>query len=319
MSINLISLPSKPKIIKNEFTHGIFEIDGLYPGYGHTLGNSLRRIILSSISGFAITSIKIDGVKHEFSTLEGVKEDVINMILNLKKIKYSVVNDDSYLLSINVKGPKVVKAEDIKLPSQVSVMNKDEYLFEITSDRSVEVEFVIQKGLGFVDREKLTKEKAEVGSILIDASFTPVRRVSYEVENMRVGDRTDYDRLILNIETNGTISAKDTFEESVQIMMNQLHALLGFRENAILSNNVDAEAADSKEQEETAIDDLKKIIIEDANFSTRTTNTLIAGGIKTIGDLLKMSNDDIVALDGMGAKGIEEIQKYLSQYALTLK
>lgn len=318
MSINLISLPSKPKIIKNEFTSGIFEIDGLYPGYGHTLGNSLRRIILSSISGFAITSIKIDGVKHEFSTMEGVREDVINIILNFKKIKYSVVNDDSYVLSLDIDGPRIVTAKDIKVPSQVTIMNPEEYLFEITSKTKVSLEFVIEKGLGFVDREELTKEKAEVGSIIVDASFTPIRRVSYEVENMRVGDRTDYDRLTINIETNGTISAKDTFEESVQIMMNQLHAILGFRENVILSTNENVDdIADKKE--ESAMDDMRKIVIEDAKFSTRTTNTLIAGGIKTIGDLLNLSQEEITNLDGMGAKGVEEIQNYLSQYALTLK
>lgn len=318
MSINLISLPSKPKIIKNEFTHGIFEIDGLYPGYGHTLGNSLRRIILSSISGFAITSIKIDGVKHEFSTMDGVKEDVIQMILNLKKIKYSVVNDDSYTLSINVKGPKTVTASDITTPSQVLIMNKDEYLFEITDKKDVNIEFNIEKGLGFVPREELTKEKAEVGSILVDASFTPIRRVSYEVENMRVGDRTDYDRLTINIETNGTISAKDTFEESVQIMMNQLHSILGFRENVILTKE-ENEVIIKENNENSALDDIKKVVIEDAKLSTRTTNTLIASDVKTIGDLILKTEDEIVGFDGMGAKGIEEIKSYLSQYGLTLK
>lgn len=317
MSINLISLPSKPKIVKNEFTHGVFEIDGLYPGYGHTLGNSLRRIILSSISGFAITSIKINGVKHEFSTIEGVKEDVIQLILNLKKIKYSVVNDDSYNLSINVNGPQIVTASDIKAPSQVSIMNSNEYLFEITGKNKIDIEFTIQKGLGFVSREELTKDKAEVGSIIVDASFTPVRRVSYEVENMRVGDRTDYDRLTINIETNGTISAKDAFEESVQIMMNQLHSILGFRENVILEKNDNKQESDIVNN--SGVDDIRKSSIEDAKFSTRTTNTLIAAGIKVIGELIDMSELEISNIDGMGTKGVEEIKSYLEQYSINLK
>ena len=307
-----IKLPSKPKIIREEKQHGVFEIENLYPGYGHTLGNSLRRIILSSIPGYAITSIKIDGVQHEFSSIEGVREDVITILLNLKKVKYNVVNDDSYTLSINTKSAGVVTANDIKAPSQVEIVNKDEYLFEVVAKTNINIEFTIDKGIGFVPREVLKKEKAEIGTIYLDASFTPIRRVSYEVENMRVGDRTDYDRLTIAIETNGSINAKEVFEKSIELMIHQLQAIIGFKEFSL-------ETKSSHTKSEGAAEDINKVLTEDMKLSTRTTNTLLAGGINNIGDLLSKTKYEIENLEGMGAKGIEEIYNYLSTFGLTLK
>ncbi|MCX8513678.1 MAG: DNA-directed RNA polymerase subunit alpha [Candidatus Pacebacteria bacterium] len=312
MTSTIIKLPSKPKIIKNDKQYGVFEIENLYPGYGHTLGNSLRRITLSSIPGFAITSVKINGVQHEFSTIDGVKEDVINILLNLKKVRFNVVNDDSYTLSINTKSACVVTAGDIKTPSQVEIVNKDEYLFEVVAKVNIDIEFTIEKGIGFVSREVLKKEKADIGTIYLDTSFTPIRRVSYEVENMRVGDRTDYDRLIISIETNGSIDARDVFEKSIETMIHQLQAIIGFKEY-IPEEHMSHKIATS------LVEDINKILTEDMKLTTRTTNTLLDAKINNISDLLSKTKSDLKALEGMGSKGMEEIITYLSKYGLELK
>ena len=318
MSYHNITLPSKPKIIKEENTHGIFEIDGLYPGYGHTLGNSLRRVILSSIPGVAMTSIKIEGVKHEFSTLEGVKEDVISIILNLKKTKFKIHGDEPVTIKLDIKGPKVITSKDLSVPTQAEVISKDDYLFEITSSAKVSLEFVIEKGLGFIPREMIAKNKAEIGNILLDAAFTPIRRVSYEVENMRVGDRTDHNRLRLNIETDGSVSAKDAFESSIKTMINQLQSVVGFKEFSIdINEATPVSEVISSESEDVA--DITKTKIEDLGFSTRTLNTLLAASIKTLGGLTKRSEDSLREIEGMGEKGMDEIKNVISNYGLSLK
>src|SRR3989344_8510208 len=191
-----IVLPSRPKIISEEDNRGTYEIDGLYPGYGHTLGNSLRRIIYSSLPGAAITSVKINGVPHEFSTIEGVKEDVVAILLNLKKIRFKIISDETQTATLKVKGVKSVIASDITLPGQVEVLNPEQHVADITSkSTTLEIDMVIEKGLGYVPKEVLRKEKVDIGTIALDATFTPVRRANYEVENMRVGDRTDFNRL----------------------------------------------------------------------------------------------------------------------------
>ena len=234
MSTHNIILPSKPRIVKEDALHGVYEIDGLYPGYGHTLGNSLRRIILSSIPGAAITSLSIDGVKHEFSTITGVKEDVIAIILNLKKVRFTLHGDGEQIATLRIKGSKMVTAKDIETPSQLEVINKDQYICEIT-DKNVDlaIELRVEKGLGYVPRELLQKGKSDIGSIALDASFTPVRRASYEVENMRVGDRTDHNRLRISIETDGSISPREALEYSIQAMVTQLQSIIGFRELSV--------------------------------------------------------------------------------------
>jgi DNA-directed RNA polymerase subunit alpha len=327
MSYNIV-LPSKPKIIKEEQMHGIFEIDGLYPGYGHTLGNSLRRVILSSIPGVAITSVAIDGVKHEFSTIEGVKEDVISIILNLKKVKFMMHDSEPLSLSIKTKGAKVITSADITCPSQGEVVNKDQYLFEVTTNKEISIEFTIEQGLGYIPREMIAKNKAEIGNIVLDASFTPIRRVSYEVENMRVGDRTDYNKLRLNIETDGSISAKDAFESSIKTMINQLQSIVGFREFSVVeTNDVVSESKTSEgdsevkitDESDENITDISKMSVEDIGLSTRTVNTLIAGSVKTVGGLTRKSAEALNELDGMGDKGITEITEALGKLGLALK
>ena len=209
-----ITLPSKPRVVSEEESSGVYEIDGLYPGYGHTLGNSLRRIILSSLPGAAITSVKIDGVEHEFSTISGVKEDVVTMILNLKKLRFEIIGGDAQTVKLSVKGGKKVTGADLSLPGQVRLLNPEQYICEVTDKNTeLEAEFSIERGLGYVAREALKKDRVEIGEISVDAIFSPIRRVNYEVENMRVGDRTDFNRLRISIETDGTIAPRKALEQ----------------------------------------------------------------------------------------------------------
>lgn len=320
MSSHSILLPTKPKIVKEDFNHGIFEIDGLYPGYGHTLGNSLRRVILSSIPGVAITSISIDGVKHEFSTIDGVREDVIAIILNLKKVKFVVHGDEAMTVNLKVKGAQKVTAKSITTPTQVEVVNADQYLFEMTSNVEVSMELTLEKGLGYIPREMISKERADVGAIVLDAAFTPIRRVSYEVENMRVGDRTDHNRLRLSIETDGSISAKEAFESSLKTMIYQLQSIVGYREFSLTDDTVntspDTETVNTIDEDDT---DVTKTKIEDIGLSTRTLNTLLAASVKTVGGLVRKTRTDVEGIDGMGEKGINEIIESLSKLGLALK
>lgn len=313
-----INLPSKPKIIKEEGFKGIYEIDGLYPGYGYTLGNSMRRIIISSIPGAAITSLSIDGVKHEFSTIDGVKEDVISIILNLKNINFTLHSEEPQKISLKIKGPKTVTAGDIEANSSVEILNKDAYICEITGKVSLEMEMTVEKGIGYISKEQVEKERTAIGSISLDAAFTPVRRASYEVENMRVGDRTDHNRLRLFIETDGTISPREVLEYSIEIMIKQLQAIVGFKENLVqvedgmMSDGMTDLSTDSP-------DSPAKIKIEELQFSTRTENALLSGGIKTLSGLLKKSESDLKALGGLGDKAIEEIKELLDGKGLSLK
>lgn len=320
MSSHSIILPSKPRIIKEDATSGVYEIDGLYPGYGHTLGNSLRRIILSSIPGASITSLSIDGVKHEFSTIDGIKEDVIAIILNLKKTRFKLHGDDAQKATLHIKGAKTVLASDISLPTQLEIMNTDQYICESTAkDVDLAIELTVEKGLGYVPREVLLKEKADIGTIVLDASFTPIRRASYEVENMRVGDRTDHNRLRVAIETDGTVTPHEVLESSIYTMISQLQSIVGFRAE-VVDTPMDVQPIPIVESDESLdLTDATKVKIEDLGLSTRTENALVAAGIRTAGGLARKTEEDLLATDGLGEKGITEIKKALFDLSLILK
>jgi len=312
-----ILLPSKPKIISEEGTVGVYEIEGLYPGYGHTLGNSLRRIILSSIPGAAITSVKIPGVSHEFSVIEGVKEDVITILLNLKKVRMRFSTDEPQTLTLKVKGDKVVTAGDIELPGQVEILNPEQVIATLTGKNGLEMEIRAEKGLGFVSKEMLEKNRVEIGSITMDGIFTPIRRATYEVENMRVGDRTDFNKLKLFIETDGTISPNDALTSSIGVMINQLKAIVGFKEEEVA---VVSEISEGKTASKVEIDaEVLKTRIESMNVSARTQNALSAANIRTVGGLARKKERDLLEIDGLGQKGINEIKQALSEFGITLK
>jgi len=313
-----IVLPSKPKIISEDNFSAVYEIDGLYPGYGHTLGNSLRRIVLSSLPGAAITSVKIDGVSHEFSVLDGVKEDVITLLLNLKKVRIAMHTDESQTVTLKVKGAQTITANDIKASGQISILNPDLVIAHIT-DKNTElsIELLIEKGLGYVSKEVLQKNRVDIGIITLDAVFTPIERVSYEVENMRVGDRTDFNRLRISIQTDGTITPHDALEKSIEIMIHQLKAIVGFKEEEVFEVST-SDALDSGDKKELDPEFLKTRI-ESLNLSSRTVNALTSANIRTIGGLVRKKEKDVTDIEGLGTKGVIEIKKMLAEFSVTLK
>lgn len=310
-----IALPSKPRIVKEEEFRGTYEIDGLYPGYGHTLGNSLRRIILSSLPGAAITKVKIEGVEHEFSTIDNVNEDVITILLNIKRIRLALHGEGPVTISLKKKGAGIVTAADIQTPSQVEILSPEQRICEITGKSTeIEMEMTVEQGLGYVPREVHQKEKVEIGVIAMDAVFTPIRRANYEVENMRVGDRTDFNRLRITIETDGTMTPKEALEKSIEVMIHQLKAVIGFQEQKTIVEEpvVVAEAKTEVDQ------DILKTRIETLDLSARTMSALEEASIRTIGGLVRKKKDDILALEGIGPKGVEEIETLLKKMGASL-
>lgn len=320
-----IIMPSKPRVVLEEGNKGIFEIDGLSPGYGHTLGNSLRRIILSSLPGASVTSIKIDGVSHEFQTMDGIKEDVIVMILNLKKTRFKMISDEPQIVTLSIKGPKEILAGDIKTGGQVEILNPELHIAEVTGKINLNIEMKIEKGLGFIPKEVFQKEKVDIGTIAVDAIFTPIRRVAYEVENMRVGDKTNHNRLRISIETDGTLTAREALARSIEIMINQLKAIIDFKEpeeevkigKKVAKEESDTEGKDEKKGSDFA--DVLKTRTDGLDLSTRTLNALTSANIRTLGGLARKKREDLLEVEGIGEKGITEIKKVLNKFGLNLK
>ena len=316
-----ITLPSKPRIVSEEGTQGIYEIDSLYPGYGHTLGNSLRRIILSSLPGAAVTQVKIEGVPHEFATIEGARETVMEILLNLKRVHFVLHGDEPQTIQLSIKGPGEVTAKDFKLPSQVEIANPDQHLCDLSGKNPLEIEATIERGLGYVPREVLTSEKVDIGTIALDATFTPIRRVNYEVEDMRVGDRTDFNRLRILVETNGTVSPREALERSIEIMIHQLKSVIGFQETEPVAKAADkgVSFSEAKAEESSTAADPAKVKLADLGLSARVVSALEGAGIKSAAGLARKSADSLKELDGIGDKAVEEIAAALAGLGLGLK
>ncbi len=311
-----INLPQNPKIVKKEGHRAIFEIEGLYPGYGVTLGNSLRRVLLSSLPGAAVTGVKIKGVQHEFSTIPHVMEDAIELILNLRQARFKLFSSEPVKLSLSVKGEKEVKVGNIKTTSDIEIINPEAHLATLTDKKAeLEIEIEVDKGFGFVPVEARHKEKLEIGMIAVDAVFSPMKKVNFEVENMRVGDRTDFNRLRLDIETDGSISAEEAFKKASEILVAQFGALADLGEEKEEKEGKDE--AGEEAVEETA--DISKTKLEETKLSRRTLNALTEGGIKTIGALSKKTEEELMEMEGMGEKGAAEVKKILKKFDLTLK
>lgn len=314
-----VTLPSKPRVVSEEGLRGVFEIDNLYPGYGHTLGNSLRRIILSSLPGAAITQVKIEGAEHEFSTLEGVREDVITILLNLRRVRLTLHGDEPMTIKIKKTGAGMVTAADLIVPTQVEILNPEQHIAEVTAKGTTfEMEILVEKGLGYVPREIHQKDKVEIGTIALDAVFTPIRRANYEVENMRVGDRTDYNRLRISIETDGTFTPRVALEKAIEIMVHQLKSIIGFQEEYISTAAPAVAASPIEEVASEPNPDVLKTRIETLDLSSRTQQALEEASIRTVGGLVRKKKDDILALDGIGPKGLEEIGTLLQKLGLSL-
>jgi len=306
----MLSLPLKPKIIEKKDNYALFEIEALYPGYGVTIGNALRRVLLSSLSGAAITQVKIKGVQHEFSTIPGILEDVVTILLNLKQLRFKIYSDEPQKATLKVKDEKEVKGLDFHLPSQLELVSKNVHIATLTDKKSeLEMEIQVEKGLGYEPAERVKKEKLEIGVIALDAIFTPAKRISYKVENMRVGTRTDFDRLKLEVETDGSITPEDAFLRASEILVKHFSI---FEETF-------KEKVEKAREERKPVEDLTKIKVEDLKFSARTVNSLLKNNIKTLSGILKKNEASLLDLEGMGEKGIKEIRRALKKLNLELK
>lgn len=330
-----ITLPEKPKIIKQEGNFAIFEIKSCYPGYGVTIGNAFRRVLLSSLSGSAITAINISGVNHEFSTIPGIAEDVVEIVLNLKKVRFKMHTDEPAKLTLKVNKEGKVKASEIKTTSDVEVVNKDAYIATINDKNGkLEMEVRVETGIGYTPIEQQNKEKLEIGNIAIDSIFTPVKKVNFKVENMRVGKLTNYDKLILEIETSGEMTPEEAFKKAARLLVDHFNLFREVVEEEVKDEKADKKAKEEiikkeesakekeleeKESKKEEQEDVLKTQIEELNLSHRILNILSDGKIKSIGKLVKKSEEDLKILPGMGDKGIKEIKKALGKLGLTLK
>ena len=223
----MIQLPTEPKVLSKEGNYkATFEISPLYPGYGMTIGNSLRRVLISSLEGAAVTSAKIKGVLHEFSTIENVAEDVVEIILNLKKVRFKLFSEEPVTLILKVSGEREVTAADIKATADVEVINADQHIATLTAKKAeLDMEIRVEKGIGYVPIDQREKEKLGVGVIAIDGIFTPIKNVNFKVENIRVGQRTDYNRAMLEIETDGSVSPEDALQKASKILIEQFNVI----------------------------------------------------------------------------------------------
>lgn len=218
----MIPLPQKPKIVEKKDNWAIIEIEALYPGYGVTVGNALRRVLLSSLEGAAVTKIKIKGVPHEFSTIAGVTEDVITIMLNVKKLRFKMTGNEPQVCVLKAKGEKDAVGKDFDIPSQLELINPQAHVAALTAKTAkLEMEITVERGIGYTSKETKKKEKLEIGVIPLDAIYTPIKKVGFKVHNMRVGDRTDYDKILLEIETDGTITPETAFTQASEIVINQ--------------------------------------------------------------------------------------------------
>jgi len=320
-----ILLPSHSRVEQVSDNQAVIEIEGLHPGYGITLGNALKRVLHSSLPGAAVTEVKIDGVNHEFSTIAGVLEDVLAILLNLKQVRFKMHTKEPQKVKILVSGEKEITAADIQCSSSVEVVNPDFHIATITDSKTTfTAELTVEAGVGYVTREAHRKDKVEVGVIALDAIFTPVRKVRYEVVDMRVGTSTNYNRLKLSIQTDGSLSPEDAFVQSVEILEGQLAQIKHFGSDEADNASAAAEEETAQEilqeiqQDKGEQEDTLKIEVEDLKLSSRTINALSKAEIKTIKELIKYTPEGLRDLDGVGDKAVVEIQESIDKLGVAL-
>lgn len=283
-----------------------FTVEPLYPGYGMTLGNSIRRVLLSSLAGSAITAVKIEGVSHEFSTISGVREDIIEIILNLKQVRFINPNEEPTILTLKKVGG-VVTAGDIASVNGVEVVNPKLVIANLDNAKSkLEMEIVVEQGRGYVPVESQSGEKLPIGMIAIDAIYTPIRRVRYNVQNTRVGQMTNLDKLVLEVETDGTITPREAVMQAAEVLVGHFQVLAGHDVVSVGSGGIMTAS-------ERAEADMAQIGVDEVNFSPRTANALMNNDIKTIKDLMDLSSADLKELKGFGAKAQEEVIDKLAE------
>ncbi|MBI4100525.1 DNA-directed RNA polymerase subunit alpha [Candidatus Microgenomates bacterium] len=301
----------KFKVIAKEETpnYGKFSLETLDPGYGHTLGNALRRVLLSSLPGAAITTVRIDGVKHQFTTLKGLKEDILELILNLKKVRVKIYDTDKPVkLILSARGPKKITAADIESPSEAEVMNGDLYLGSLADkSSSLDAELTIERGFGYALAEE--HKTGTIGVIPLDAAFSPVTRVNYRVETARLGRMANLDRLVLEIWTDGTIEPKRALEEAAKILVD--YFLQIYQPKAVIEEAVAFSPLVSEE--------ILKMTLEELDLPVRVVNSLKNGGIETVGQLLGTSHKDLGKVKNLGGKSLLLIEEKLREKGIALK
>lgn len=309
----LIHTPSLADIIEHGTTSSTFVIEPLHTGYGMTLGNSLRRVLLSSIPGAAVTSFKIDGATHEFTTVNGVKEDIVDIMLNLKKVRFLIFSDDPQTLRIEHKGKGLITAKNIKTNADVEIVNPDQVIATVDDAKaSFIMDLIVETGRGYRTIEEVAAAKPS-DMIAVDAIFTPVLRVRYKVENTRVGQITDLDKLSITIDTDGSITPNDAFENAAAILVNQYSALAGqTRVEALPAANVGGAFISEVEEDPAEL----LVSIEDLNLSARTTNALVNNDIHTLKDLFSLSDAELRDLKGFGQKALDEVKDKLAELEL---
>lgn len=312
-----IHTPILSNVTDHTTTSATFVIEPLHTGYGMTLGNSLRRVLLSSIAGAAITAFRIEGVTHEFTTADGVKEDVVDIMQNLKGIRFRVFSDEPQNLRITKKGKGALTAKDITVNADVEIVNPEHVIATLDNDKSsIAIDIVVEKGRGYRAIDESAAKRASTDMIALDAIFSPVLRVRYRVENTRVGQMTDLDRLLLTVDTDASITPRDAFEEAAAILVNQYTALAGqtrVEVGAPLTNAKPEVVSNSDSAEEPTMLDTS---IEDMNLSARTTNALINNDIHTLKDLFSLSDAELRDLKGFGSKALDEVKEKLAELEL---
>lgn len=304
----VIHNPALASVSDNGTTSSTFVIEPLHAGYGNTLGNSLRRVLLSSIRGGAIVAFRIEGATHEFTTVAGVKEDVVDIMLNLKGVNVKVHSDEPIELRLEKKGAGEVTAADIKTTADVEVMNPEQVICTIDDPKkSIVIDLVIEAGRGYQTIENSSKNRMHSDMIALDAMFSPVTRVRFKVDPTRVGQETNLDKLELTVETDGTISPRDAFEEASAILVNQYSALAG-------STTVESAPALGTDNDDEASE--LNTPIEELNLSARTANALINNDIRTVHDLVTLSEQDLRELKGFGSKALDEVKDKLAELEL---
>ncbi len=305
----LVEIPKiKEKVIDE--TRSIFEIEPLSPGYGATLGNALRRVLLSSLLGTAISSIKLEGAAHEFSAIPHVKEDMIEIIMNLRKINFKSHSTDPVTIELSAKGPKKVFAKDFRAVSEVEILNPEEQIATLDKGANFNLEVTLEQGRGYRPTEDKQIEKGDIGRITVDSVFSPVRLVNFKIDHTRVGQMTNYDKIELEVVTNGSIVPRDALTQAAKILVECFNyiAVGKSSDEEITEKTPDSGSSDAK-LELAAMDPKTKI--EDLNLSARTINALISSGIKTIAGLKRMSDLKLSEIKGLGKKGFDEVKTML--------
>lgn len=311
--------PQISKITEKENDTAIFEIKPCYPGFGITIGNALRRVLFSSLPGAAITSFKIKGANHEFTSIPNVMEDVTQLIINLKKIRIKMNSSEEVTATIKVSGEKKIKAGDIEVPSNVEIVNKNLHIAALTDKKAeLEMTLTIQKGIGYVPAEKMEGKDAPIGTISIDALFSPIIKVNYDVEDMRVGQMTNYNKINFEIQTDGTITPKEAMDSATEILINQFKSIAGKSIESETEEKAAEQTSEIEEKDEDA-DNPEALKVSELDISKRTIGALEENKIKTVSKLASKSKNEISELPGLGAKGVEEIISALTNIGLSLK